>query len=263
MFFEKVIGGIPIVCSNVISARHGFTTRAGGVSQGIFESLNLGENRGDDIERVRENYRLAAGVFGVGEDDFVVSCQVHGKTVRVAAEEDRHTVGLPTGYEADGLVTNIPGLPIMIFVADCVPVLLHDPENRVIGAVHCGWKSSVQDILGETVSKMVSLGAVPQAIHAAIGASIGFDHFETDSDVPQAVSAYLGGETEGLFVRREDGKYLVDLRGANRRRLEQLGLLPHNIDVSSECTMCSTGKYWSHRATNGQRGSQGAMIILD
>ena len=155
------------------------------------------------------------------------------------------------------------GLPILCFTADCVPVLLCDPDRHIAAAVHCGWRSTVQDILGEAVKGMVSLGAEPENIRAAIGPAIGACCFETDDDVPQAIETYLSGDTAGLFTRRPDGKTLVDLRAANARRLVQLGLSPENIDISHECTMCSHDKYWSHRYTKGRRGSQGAVIVLD
>ncbi|MDO4573439.1 MAG: peptidoglycan editing factor PgeF [Clostridia bacterium] len=248
--------------SDKIPAAHMFTTRIGGVSRGVWESWNLGDNRGDDIEAVRENYRLAGEIIGVGADDFVVTNQVHGVCVRTAGEGDRHIVGEARRYEADGLVTNIQNLPLMIYIADCVPVLLHDPVHGVIGAVHCGWRSSVDDILGAAVEKMSALGARAGDMRAAIGASIGKCCFETDSEVPEAVKDYLGGDTEGLLLPGKPGKTMVDLGGANFRRLVQLGLRPENIDVSDECTMCRQDKYWSHRGTNGVRGTQAAVIIL-
>ena len=249
--------------STLIPARHAFTTRYGGVSRGEFASLNLGSNRGDDPAAVRENYRRVCALMGAGIDDCAVTKQVHGSEVRVVTKADRHVCMSTVPYEADGLVTNERGLPIMCFVADCVPALLCDGENSVIAAVHCGWRSSVADILGETVKKMCALGAKPESIHAAMGAAIGRCCFETDDDVPEAVEKYLGGETEGLFDRRADGKTMVDLRAANARRLIQLGLKAENIDISRECTMCSHEKYWSHRYTKGRRGSQAAAIVLD
>ena len=264
MAFEELNeGGLVFMRSTLIPARHAFTTRYGGVSRGEFSSLNLGSNRGDDPEDVRENYRRVCALMGAGIDDCAVTKQVHGNTVRVVMEADRHVCMSNVPYEADGLVTNTRGLPIMCFVADCVPALLCDWENSVIAAVHCGWRSSVADILGETVKKMCALGARPESIHAAMGAAIGRCCFETDDDVPQAVEKYLDGDTEGLFDRRADGKTMVDLRAANARRLIQLGLKAENIDLSQECTMCSHEKYWSHRYTKGRRGSQAAAIVLD
>ena len=264
MAFKEINeGGLVFVRSTLIPARHAFTTRYGGVSRGEFASLNLGSNRGDDPAAVRENYRRVCALMGAGIDDCAVTKQVHGSEVRVVTKADRHVCMSTVPYEADGLVTNERGLPIMCFIADCVPALLCDREHSVIAAVHCGWRSSVADILGETVKKMCALGAKPENIHAAMGAAIGRCCFETDDDVPQAVEKYLGGETAGLFDRRADGKTMVDLRAANAVRLRQLGLKAENIDISPECTMCSHEKYWSHRYTKGRRGSQAAAIVLD
>ncbi len=261
-FTENTRHGCVYMTSDKISARHMFTTRIGGVSCGVFASWNLGVNRGDDDDAVRENYRLAGEIMGCEADDFVVTKQVHGRIVYLATESDRYTVGSDKRIECDGFVTNVKGLPLMIYIADCVPVLMHEPEAGVIAAVHCGWKSSVQDILGAAVEKMCALGARPQNIRAAIGTSIGKCCFECDDDVPAAVEHYLGGQTEGLFEKKPGGKTHVDLRGANARRLVQLGLGKDNIDVSDECTMCLPDKYWSHRATDGVRGSMAAAIVL-
>ena len=262
MFSENNKNGLVYMTSSVITARHLFTTRYGGVSTGDFASLNLG-NRGDPQENVAENYRRVAAFFGVGRDDCAVTKQVHGNEVRVVTGADKHVCGSKTPYEADGLVTTERGLPIFCFVADCVPALLCDAEHGVIAAVHCG---SVADILGVTVEKMCALGAEPESICAAMGASIGRCCFETDDDVPDAVKKYLGCDAEEFFDRRPSGKTMVDLRAANAMRLRQLGLRAENIDVSHECTMCSHEKYWSHRYTQrmGQgRGSLAAGIVLD
>lgn len=261
-FSENMQHGCVYMTSDKISAKHMFTTRIGGVSTGVFASWNLGAGRGDDDAALRENYRLAGEIIGCGADDFVVTKQVHGKIVHIPSDADRFTVGGDNRIECDGFVTNQKGLPIMIYIADCVPVLLHDPVAGVIGAVHCGWKSSVQDILGVAVEKMCALGAKPENIRAAIGASIGKCCFECDDDVPSAVESYLGGEVGGLFEKKPNGKTHVDLRRANARRLVQLGLGENNIDVSDECTMCLPEKYWSHRATDGVRGSMAAAIVL-
>ena len=261
-FIESNENGLVYMCSDRIGARHAFTTRFGGVSGGIFSTLNLGSNRGDDPEAVRENYRRVCALFGVGENDACVTNQVHKTDVRIVTAADRHTCLGPTPYEADGIVTAEQGLPIFCFIADCVPVLLWDANNRAAGAVHCGWRSAVGDILKNAVDAMVSLGAEVQDIRAAIGPSIGACCFETDDDVPDAITVWLSGETEGLFVRRADGKTMVDLRLSNARRLLQLGVPVQNIDLSDECTFCSHDKYWSHRYTKGRRGSQAAVIML-
>ena len=262
MFIEENENGLLYMRSDIIGAKNAFTTRFGGVSTGDFASLNLGSSRGDDPENVRENYRRVCALFGVGENDACVTNQVHKADVRIVTAEDKHTCLGPTPYEADGIVTAVKGLPIFCFVADCVPVLLWDCKGRAAGAVHCGWRSSVGDILMHALTGMIGLGAKTEDIRAAIGPSIGACCFETDDDVPAAVTEWLGGETEGLFARRADGKTMVDLRLANARRLCQLGVPVKNIDLSDECTYCSHDKYWSHRYTKGRRGSQAAVIML-
>ena len=262
MFVEKNENGLIYMVSTLIPARHAFTTRYGGVSKGGFSSLNLGSNRGDDPESVRENYRRVCALMGADIDGCAVTKQVHGNVVRIVTGADRHVCMSRVPYEADGLATAEKGLPIFCFTADCVPVLLCDEEGRAAAAVHCGWRSSVGDILKNALEQMERLGAERARVRAAIGPAIGACCFETDDDVPQALETYLSGDTAGLFRRREDGKTLVDLRGANARRLIQLGLRPENIDISDECTVCCHDKYWSHRYTKGDRGSQAAAIVL-
>ena len=251
--------------SDVIPYRHAFTTRYGGVSTGYLESLNLISGHGDDPENIRENFRRVTALLGADVDDCAVTHQVHRNDVRIVTEADRHVCLSAVPYEADGIVTAIPELPLFCFTADCVPVLLADPVHGVIGAVHCGWRSSVSDILGNALKAMCSLGAEAETLRAAIGPAIGACCFETDRDVPDAITAWLGSENAGRYFRPEagkPGKYLVDLRGANACRLTQLGVPTEQIDISDECTFCSHDKYWSHRYTRGKRGGQAACIVL-
>jgi len=262
MFIEENQNGLIYMRSDVIGAKHAFTTRFGGVSEGELASLNLGTNRGDAPENVRENYRRVCALFGVGENDAAVTNQVHKNGVRVVTGADRHSCLSPVPYEADGIVTASTGLPLFCFSADCVPVLLWDGQGRAAGAVHCGWRSTVSDVLGNAVRAILALGAEIPELRAAIGPAIGPCCFETDDEVPDAVTAWLGGDTEGLFRRRADGKTLVDLKGANARRLMQLGVPEAQIDISEECTFCCHEKYWSHRYTKGRRGSQASVIML-
>lgn len=253
--------GLPLTRSSLIPVTHAFTTRLGGVSEGDFASLNFRSNAGDPQENVSENMSRLAAFLGVGRDDCVVTRQVHGSEVRIAGSADRHVCGSETPYLADGLVTAERGLPLLCFTADCVPVLLCDPVNGVIGAVHCGWRSSVADILGVAVGKMESLGARPEKLLAALGPALGPCCFETHRDVPDAIDAWLGSGN-GTCREIGGGKYLVDLKKANALRLMQLGLDEGRIDVSGECTFCCHDKYWSHRYTAGRRGVQCAAIML-
>ena len=143
-------------------------------------------------------------------------------------------------------------------------MLLCDDTHGVVGAVHCGWRSSVADILGNAVEKMCGLGASAETISAAIGPAISKCCFEVGQEVIDAAERWLQGNTAGLYEPEAgtEEKFLLDLKGANARRLLQLGLRPEHIAISDECTMCAHEKYWSHRYTNGQRGSQGALIVL-
>lgn len=262
MFLEHNENGLVYMSSTLIPARHAFTTRFGGVSTGYLSSLNLISGHGDEPENIRENFRRVAALLGAGVDECAVTKQVHGTAVRLVDERDRHVCLSTVPYEADGVATATKGLPLFCFTADCVPVLLCEKDGKAAAAVHCGWRSSVGDILGEALRQLGALGVKPGDLCAAIGPAIGRCCFETDDDVPEAVTAWLGGDTEGLFVRRSDGKTLVDLRAANARRLRQLGVPAERIDISEECTFCSHEKYWSHRYTKGQRGGQCAAIVL-
>ena len=261
---ETAPNGVVFMTAPVIKARHAFTTRLGGVSEGYLASLNLGENRGDDPENVRENYRRLGAAAGIDISRMAFTKQVHGSAVRTVTGADARELFTPFTYEADGLVTNERGLALICYTADCVPVLLCDAVNGVIGAVHCGWRSSVADILKNAVEAMRALGARPESICAAIGPAIGYCCFEVGGEVVEAAREYVGdlsGLVRGHGERKD--KFYLDLRGANARRLAQLGLRKENIAVSGECTFCAHEKYWSHRYTKGNRGAQGAVIVLE
>lgn len=149
----------------------------------------------------------------------------------------------------------------MVFSADCTPILLHDPVRGAVGAVHAGWRGTVMDIVGKAVKKMQSeFGCTPENINAAIGPCISLCCFETGSEVYESVSALLGTDSEHFAFKKADGKYMIDLKGINQFLLNRVGV--RNVSVSDECTKCSSTKYWSHRATNGRRGTQCSCIVL-
>lgn len=251
-----------IIKSEFIISKHGFSTRNGGVSTGVYSSLNLGLNRGDDEEKVKKNWELFLEACGIDGQAFVCGNQVHGKYVHIATKEDlRPAYGKGNVVEADGFVTNEPGVPLAIFTADCVPVLLEDTKNKVIGAVHCGWRSAVADIEGEGLNKMLSLGAEKDEIRIAIGPAIEKCCFEVGPEVVEALRDLLKEDAEPFVVPRGD-KYMVDLKGAVRQRFIQLGVKPGNIDIVDGCTLCEPERFWSHRYTGGVRGSQASVIMI-
>ena len=254
--------GVAYYTAPGITARHVFTTRLGGVSTGALESLNLSVRRGDEEPRVRENWARLGRAARLDLRGVACARQVHGSDVRIARAADLQPPEREPRVSCDGFVTNEPGVPLAVFLADCLPVLLHDAAAGVIGAVHCGWRSSVADILGVAVEKMVSLGARPARIHAAVGPGIGACCFEVGPEVADGINRLLRGETEGLLREKPDGRYMADLKRANARRLAQLGVPAAQIDLSGLCTMCRPEEFWSHRKTNGHRGVQAAIITL-
>lgn len=242
---------------------HGFSTRLGGVSTGIYASMNLGTTRGDEPEHVRENYRRFFAAIGGDVNAIAMSNQVHGDVVRVVTWADRKAdLYDREPYEVDGLVTDIPGLSLVIFGADCLPVLLYDPVRRVIAAAHAGWRGTAGGIVERAVEKMVFFGSRPEDILAAVGPGISGCCFETHEDVPNAMTAALGVSATPFIKPVENGKFHVDLKGINTLRLKRAGLLEEHISVSGDCTACQPEKYWSHRVSNGVRGSQAAVIEL-
>ena len=264
----KLGHGVPFLACPAFDAAggvvHGFSTRQGGVSSGIWSSLNLGFKRGDDPDRVRENYRRFCAAIGADMDRVVKSHQVHGCCVRpVTAADAGVDVCTPAPYEADGLITDEPGLCLTVFSADCVPVLLFDPVRRVIAAVHSGWRGTAQAIAAQAVEQMAGeYGCRREDILAAIGPGISQCCFETHDDVPQAMTEAFGDRAAPFILPAEGGKFRVDLKGIIRHCLTRAGLRPDHIAVSSHCTACMPEYYWSHRIMGGQRGSMAAMIQL-
>jgi len=265
-FIENNTNGVLYMTAPNIDATHGFTTRYGGVSCGIYESLNLAQRAGDDPENVKENYLRLCKTLGISTDDIVCSAQVHGTHIRCVTKEDCGALFQPEPqpltprYEGDALITNTPGVALMVFTADCVPVLLFDPVKNATGAVHAGWRGTVAGIAEKAVKMMTNeYGCSPADIHAAIGPCISGCCFETDADVADAVTIVLN-EKAGSCISKKGNKFLVDLKEVNRIILSNAGLT--NITVSDECTSCLCDKYWSHRKTNGRRGTQAAVIGL-
>lgn len=246
-------------------AAHGFSTRLDGVSPAPWDSLNLGANRGDAPTNVRENFFRFCAAVGTDPAALVKNHQIHSNLVRPVTCDDRmDDPAAPGTFEADGLITDEPGLCLTIFSGDCIPILLYDPRRRCIAAAHAGWRGTAAGIAARAVEKMVlDYGCNPSDILAAIGPGIGPCCFETHADVPDGLRSGLGADAE-VFLRPLPGseKYRVDLKGANRRWLERAGLLPERIALCSACTACSLDLFWSHRIQGQARGSMAAMIQL-
>lgn len=255
-------GPLEYLAAEGIMVPHGFTTRLGGVSQGTLSSLNIGIHRGDRWENVLKNYEILGNALGFNPKNLVLSHQTHTDIVLTVGEGEAGS-GLfaPELPECDGLITNEPGVALAIFTADCTPILLHDPVTGAVGAVHAGWRGTAASIAGKAVAAMTrEFGAQPRNIRAAIGPNIGVCCFETDRDVPEAMLAAFGEEARPFLFPKGD-KYYANLKEINALVLRRAGV--QHIEISTECTVCQCHRFWSHRVTKGERGSQGAIIVCD
>ncbi len=274
-FVNMTRGALEYAAAPHLAAPHAFTTRLGGVDTGFRQGLNIAYSSGGDLAAVEENHRILCGAIGLDPARLVWGRQVHGRSVLPAREEDICRLGVPA-REGDGIVTGVPGLGLVVYTADCVPILLSDPLRGVVAAVHAGWRGTVLGIAKEGVRAMTEgYGCRREDIRAAIGPAISQCCFQVGQEVAEAVMNILGPEGEAYISRvpapprkgegcvpphEIPGKFYVDNKGVNRALLIKAGLDPANIAVSDECTRCDTDRFWSHRYCGSARGSQGAII---
>lgn len=255
----KKLGQLEYLTAEGISVPHCFTTRFGGFSEGIFDSMNIAIKEGESEENVWKNIAILADALAFDTQNLICTRQTHSDIVRVVKKEDHIDIFHRDYPECDALVTVDPGTALMIYTADCTPMLFHDPVTGAVGAAHAGWRGTAKAIGAKTIRAMVeNFGCDPANIRAAIGPNIGFCHFETDADVPQALIAAFGSEVE-QFIRKSGDKYYVNLKEVNALILRSAGV--KHIDISESCTVCEHTRFWSHRYTKGKRGSQGALIL--
>ena len=265
MFHTQMKNGVTFLTAGALASdgiRHGFSTRLGGVSPAPWDSLNLDDRRGDDIDNVQENFRRLCSALDMDVRRAVLSRQIHRDDVRlVTAADCGKGLWVPQDYDsADALITDVPGIPLVVFSADCNVILLHDPVCRAVGAAHAGWRGTAAGIVGKTVRAMQdAFGCDPAHIRAAIGPAIGPCCFETDNDVPAALREVLGVEAEP-FMTWNGQKWHIDLKAVNALWLQKAGV--RHIDLCGDCTYCRPDLYWSHRKTGLRRGEQAALISL-
>ena len=244
---------------------HGFSTRLGGVSRGIFSSMNLSFTRGDDDRAVLENYRRIADALGFSIEKAVCSDQTHTANVRRVYEGDggKGIVRRKDYTDVDGLVTDVPGLTLVTSYADCVPLFFIDPVKRAVGLSHSGWRGTVGKIGAVTVKKMQEeFGSRPEEILAAIGPSICQDCYEVSEDVAAEFRAafWENRKEKTLLYEKEDGKYQLNLWRANELVLLEAGILPEPITFPGFCTCCNPQFLFSHRASHGKKGNLSAFL---
>jgi len=221
--------------------RHGFFTRDGGVSGGIFASLNCGFGSGDDESNVAENRRRVAAALGLPPDRLVTCNQFHSAEA-VAVERPWRREDRP---RADAMVTRTPGIALGILTADCAPVLFADPDARVIGAAHAGWRGALGGVLEAAVRAMVALGAARERIAAGIGPCIGRASYEVGAEFPAPFLAADSGNADFFVSAARAGHFLFDLSGYVAQRLERLGLA--GIERTGGDTAAEPARFFSYR----------------
>ena len=272
VFDTKENGGVPYLSFKALDdtglAVNGFSTRMGGASRGKFSTMNFSYSRGDAAEDVLENFTRMAAALGVERDRMVVSHQTHTVNLRRVTLEDagKGVIRERDYRDIDGLITDVPGLTLVTFYADCVPLYLLDPVNRAIGLSHSGWRGTVKRMGQVTVDAMKeAFGTKPEDLIACVGPSICRDCFEVGGEVVEEFREAFGPEhREALYCQgKRPGKYQLDLWKANEAICLSAGISPEHISVTDVCTCCNPTYLFSHRASNGRRGNLGMFVVLN
>jgi YfiH family protein len=240
-----------------LGLNHAVFTRRGGISPTPWKSLNFGASVGDDINRVKQNRENALAVLGINTKNIYDVYQVHSTEIVVT---DKPLAPGESHRKADAIITDRPNITLMMRFADCVPILLFDPVKHVIGLTHSGWVGTVNKIAGKTVMKMVQYyGTNPADVLAAIGPSIGPDHYAVGGEVIDQVVTSYRGNTEQIIINK-NGKSYFDLWKANQVVLREVGV--DKIEVAEICTNCNLDDWYSHRGEDGMTGRFGIVIGL-
>ena len=265
----KTISGITVYTSPLLSHYgiiHGFPTRQGGVSQGMYASLNFTTNTGDSPETVKDNVVRFLQVMDATPSCSVFSHQVHGNHVaRVGADFSGFTPNAygvwNANFPCDGLSTSLPGISLLTASADCSLIFLYDPRTHQIAALHAGWRGAALDIAGKGVEALSEAGAAPRDMVAFLPPAIGSCCFETDPDVPQAMHNAFGTAIDPYIAEVSPNRYRVALQRINAHALARRGVLPHNIEICEVCSCCHH-EFFSHRRDSTKRGLTRALIRM-
>lgn len=261
---------VPYLTYNSLSEinfiKHGFSTRLGGVSEGIFSSMNLAFNRGDNPDAVVENYHRICDSIGLDFETLVASAQDHNTIVRRVTSEN-YGVGItkPRDMQSvDALITNEKNVTLVTYYADCTPLFFVDTKKKAIALAHAGWRGTVGRIGQKVVEKMTAeFGTNPSDLVCAIGPAISKCCYEVDKGCADNFYALGDLDNSKFIFLKENNKYMLDLLETNRQILIKAGVNPDNITVSDICTRCNSDLLWSHRATGGKRGTMSAFLVIN
>lgn len=262
-------GGVPYLSFDALEETglvvNGFSTRLGGASKGKFATMNFSYSRKDDPADVLENFTRMASALGVERDRMVVSYQTHTVNVRRVTEADagKGVIRERDYRDVDGLITDVPGLTLVTFYADCVPLYLVDPVHKAIGLSHSGWRGTVKRMGKVTIEAMKdAFGTRPEDLIACVGPSICMDCFEVGGEVVEEFEAAFEPSYHDLLRRPNGrpGKYQLDLWKANEIILKEAGVPETQIHTTNICTMCNSDYLFSHRRVGEERGNLAAFL---
>lgn len=264
-------GGVPYLSFKALEDTgmvvNGFSTRLGGASKGRFATMNFSYSRKDDPADVLENFTRMADALGVERDRMVVSYQTHTTNVcRVTREDEGKGVIRERDYkDVDGLITDVPGITLVTFYADCVPLYLVDQAHRAIGLSHSGWRGTVKRMGQVTMDAMKeAFGTRPEDLTVCIGPSICRDCFEVGEEVAEAFAeAFDARYRDELYsANGKPGKYQLDLWKANEIIFREAGVPKEQIHTTNICTMCNSDYLFSHRRVGEERGNLAAFLSI-
>lgn len=240
-----------------------FTTRIGGVSEGCYESLNLGFGTNDNKNNILENYKILANALNIDINYFVTAAQTHTNNIKLITANDRGKgVIKQKDYEnIDGLITNETNIAILTTHADCTPLTFYDYKQNIIGVAHAGWKGTLYKIGEEMIKTFISeYNSKPENLIVGIGPSLSQDCFEVDFDVAEM---FLNvNKTYSKFMYKKNNKAYIDLWGINEFLLIENGVLKENIENMNICTKCNMDLFFSHRGQKGERGIMASIMML-
>lgn len=245
---------------------HAFSTRLGGVSTGEFTSMNFAFNRGDNPESVTENYKRLCSAVGFDFNTLIASAQDHNTIVRkVTAKDCGIGITKPRDLQSvDALVTNQPNVTLVTYYADCTPIYFVDTEKKVIALAHAGWRGTVSKICKKVIDTIVNdYGSNPCNIICCVGPAIAQCCYEIDQSCYDEFVKLDELDLDKIMISKGNGKYMANLLETNKQILMLSGVPEENITISDVCTKCNSELLWSHRATNGKRGTMCAFMCIN